>query len=440
MPTESDPSTRLRPFVAPVSTTEPDSGSLDLSVLDEWLVEDPIVGTGEATHGTSEFSEQKRQLVRYLVEERGVRLLGLEAGFAETLAVDDYVVRDEADPVEALRGLGLWMYQVEEVLKLIEWLRSFNETRPEADRVHVYGVDMQLTGDSAAAVERYLRRVDPASLEPVPEGLERLKAGLHHRADPDALASATTCVSELASQFDQHREQYVSESSKPSWELARRHVSVLDQACRYREAIRDDSKRADAVRDECMAENVSWILDHEDRSAMAVWAHNGHVARGGTDHAWSHRPMGGHLAERYPDRYQAIGFDFDRGSFQAVHRNDDGEPAGLRSYSVGPLSDIVDEWAPESADGDWPDVPAVTLRQALVRGDYDVAFVDIAGAATDRRVEDWLDRSHVFNSIGAAFDPADRRAFSRVCAPSAEFDALFFVEETTAALPLFDSE
>lgn len=84
--------------VDPLSATEPDVPLDDLDVVGETIGDADVIGMGEASHGTREFFRFKHRLFRYLVEEHGFRMLGLEANFAAMLDINDYVVRGREAP------------------------------------------------------------------------------------------------------------------------------------------------------------------------------------------------------------------------------------------------------------------------------------------------------------------------------------------------------
>ncbi|MEM1128818.1 MAG: erythromycin esterase family protein [Bacteroidota bacterium] len=156
----------VRAHAVPLGTVEPDADRRDLQPLLDPLSKARVVAVGESTHGTRDFFQFKDRLWRFLVEEAGFRALAMEAGFAEAQAIDAYVTRGEGTAEEALEGLGIGVWNTEEVLALIEWTRAYNDTVPVSERVRFYGIDPR-----------------SARLE-----LERLGALLHDVTDPQALA------------------------------------------------------------------------------------------------------------------------------------------------------------------------------------------------------------------------------------------------------------
>ena len=342
-PTDTnDVASRLAANGTALTTTDPTADLADLEPGGRAFDEATVIGLGEATHGTREFFRLKHRLIRYLVERQEVRLFGLEANFAETLALDRYVRYGEGDPEEALAGVYFWTWNTEELLALVEWLRAFNDGREVGDRVRFYGFDAQFTAGPAAALDSYLRTADrlaelgigddPASLDD--DG--RLADDEETRVA--RLDAADRVVTTAGERLDIQEAAHVAATDRGTWQLARRHLRTLAQTRDHKRARHtDDSGRAIAVRDRAMAANVAWMLDYAntDMDRIVLWAHNAHVSRTedrATDGTGA-PSMGYHLAERYGEEYYALGFDFAGGTFQALADINDGYE--LQACSLG---------------------------------------------------------------------------------------------------------
>lgn len=429
MPPATDLLARLDDQVIELDTTDPAAGLDDLRPLTDAFEGKQIVGMGEATHGTREFFQLKHRLLRFLVERLDFRIFGLEANFSETLAINDYVQRGEGDPEAALEGIYLWPWYTEEVLALIEWLREYNDGRDPGDQVRFYGYDAQYTAGPAEALQDYLRAVDPDFLDAKHEGLAMLADeglnvdGEDFDEDEDAildrrLATARDLISALDERFSEHRTVYAEETSEAELELASRHLRTLEQAIELNAIRARDGGNSEwtRTRDEHMAENVSWILDHESFDRIALWAHNEHVKTGEAEAHWgSALTMGEFLRREFGDQYYALGFEFGSGSLQAYPDADDGNYE-LEAFTVE---------AP--FDGSLP----ATLREL----DCPLCFLDFESAAEDPRVRQWLEREHDMHSLGALFYADDEKNRCHYV-PADDFDGLLYVDETTRAVPL----
>jgi len=410
---------RLAEHCVPLETDDP---GVDLAAIDPLraVLEDrTVVGLGEATHGTREFFRLKHRLVRFLVEELDYRVFALEAAFSETLAIDDYVVHGEGDPVAALDGIHFWTWDTEEVLSMIEWLRAENADRPVEDRVRFFGVDAQHTVGPAEALREYFSTVDPAFLAAHEEQLDRLADGISPWTMDDeafdrAIDGTASVVEEIPERIQRRREEYVETTGEHEWELAARHARVLERAHRLKAETRGEEDPSWEIREAAMAENVEWILEYLDAGRLALWGHNGHVGTGRREWADATGPsLGQRLRDSLGEGYYALGFEFGDGSFQALP-GEEVDASGLQAWT-----------AADRPDGALAD-PFLELEAPIAVLDFETAREDDAPAA-------WLDAEHPRRSIGAMF--YDEPQFVEDV-PSERFDGLAFVAETERARPI----
>ncbi len=435
--TEGDPTGRLDRYVTSLPDTDPATAREHLAPLADSLSDATLVGLGEATHGTHEFVTLRDGLVRSLVADHGFRLLALEVGFAESLALDRYVREGDGDPEAALCDLGLWVWATEELRALLEWLRSFNEGRPAGDRVRVLGFDAPSVSAPAAGLREYLDRVAPGTLAEVREGLDLLADG-DVRAVPFPLAAehvpvAEETVSALESRFDAREAEWVGLSGAEPYRLARGHLRTLDDAVTFAA----ESHRTDApwgardVRDERMADRVRWLLDLAGADRALVWAHNGHLFRGRTDGPWEdYTPMGRHLHGRFGDDYRVVATGFDRGSFRAFEDPEAVDRPEPVVFTLGPFADVLPEDGP---------LPSPTVGEVLTdaAGEDEAVRFDVRRAAGDPGLDGWLADPHPLRDVTAAFFDEAEHWWS--LAPPAEMDALLFVPETAPVTLLEDA-
>jgi erythromycin esterase len=424
---------RLSKRTVPLETTDPDAPLAGLAPLADRLRDVRVVGLGEATHGTREFFRLKHRILRLLVEQLDYRLFALEANFSETLAIDEYVVHGRGDPRDALEGIYFWTWDTEEVLALIEWLREFNDGRSVEDCVRFYGIDAQFTAGPAAALTDFLADRDPDLTDEHRVTLaylvgERLTTdGATDAAVESRLADARGLIDDADDWFDAKLGDRGTGDGEADGAddadtiaLHRRHLRALEQAVEVKRARHEEDIEAlGRRRDHAMAENLSWILDHEPHDRVAVWAHDAHVQRDHRNEHWGDgRPMGAHLHDRYGDDYYALGFDFADGEFQAIGPAEDGDGRELRACSLG---------AP----------PADAATRLFAAVDEPVWFLDFDGAVADDRLADWFDAERAVRSVGAVYDPDDEhdRLHDAFRLPLA-FDGLLFVRETERARPI----
>ena len=124
----------IRETAIPLRTLNAGSGFEDLAPLKPVLMNARIVGLGESTHGTSEFQRAKHRLLEFLVKEMGYTAFAMEAGYSETQPMNDYVLHGTGNRADALSKLGYVAWDMEEFAAMVDWMRAYNRTVPEASR------------------------------------------------------------------------------------------------------------------------------------------------------------------------------------------------------------------------------------------------------------------------------------------------------------------
>lgn len=413
----------LRQTAVPLKTDDPDADLDDLAPLKEMLGDARIVALGEGTHGTREFFRMKHRLVRFLVEEMGFTVFGIEATLPESRSVDEYVRTGEGDPKKALAGLYFWTWNTEEVLAMIEWMRSYNSAltnrasqsvSPEdvspvaVAPVEFWGFDLQFPDIAMDNVESFVEAADPQALVEVRKHYDGVRAALAEARELRRQGGRGTNPSELRRHHERWREGALRAlellGDRRDGYRAQEDVSREEAAWALRNArvvVQGAEAGMDggSSRDASMAENVEWILEqHPPGTKMVLWAHNGHVSEldGGP-----YAPMGHHLAERYGGEYVSVGFAFHGGRYTAFGKN------GLGTYGTTTSRPGTFEWA--------------FHRTGQAR-----LLLDLRRASEDSELSGWLHDELEMRSIGAmAMDDA----FYPFDLPGA-FDLLIFLDRT----------
>lgn len=399
-----------------LNTVEAGHGFADMQPLRETVANARVVTLGEATHGTREFFQLKHRMLEFLVTELGFNIFAIEATMPEAFDINRFVLTGEGDPAKGLAGLYFWTWDTEEVLEMIHWMRRYNADPEHARKVKFYGFDMQFAARAAKVTLTYLRRVDPEQAAMAERELGNLANPYTEpefiRLTQEQKAAAAESMKAVLSGFDTRKPDYIEGSSADDWSVARQHAQVLSQNVELQSSDFFSSAQL-SVRDRSMAENIRWILDHEGPdSKIVVWAHNGHVA---TRTEGAVEWMGSYLRRMFGSEMVVFGFAFNQGGFQAVEMPFPSE-RGLRTFEVGP--------APEG-----------TLDAMLASSGLQTAAVDLRALPRDPRVEKWFSEPRATRSIGAGYSDQSAATFAQEAA-SSNYDALLFVEKTTAARPV----
>src|SRR2546423_9404232 len=122
---------------------------------------------GEATHGTHEFYKARSEITKRLIREKGFNVIAWEADWPDALRINRYIQNRSQDQtalesLENFKRFPRWMWRNTDILDLIGWLRSPNQSLPSrAPKVGVYGLDLYILYPSIEAVISYLVKADP---------------------------------------------------------------------------------------------------------------------------------------------------------------------------------------------------------------------------------------------------------------------------------------
>jgi erythromycin esterase len=414
----------LRARAIPFTTVMPGAGFADLAALDRVVGDARIVALGEASHGTAEFFRMKHRLFEYLVEKKGFTVFAFEANWPVVEIADRYVKTGEGSAAAALREIGFWVWATEEVRELIEWMRAYNAVPGRAKLLSFTGFDMQSPGAAAKCVidafdrlgapqaetfkrlydgtgDMYLR-MDPLSLDP-------------SKAMPDAeKARLRANVAEALKLVDRSREALLRTMTPAEYARVRQCAAVVVQGSLPGAVKGPDMFNA---RDEAMAANVKWLAEEAfPGEKIALWAHNAHIA-GMSFAPGQVKVMGEYLRQTFGEGIRVLGFTFDRGDVRAVRMKQgkiDGPPTAMKvpTAKAGSVEDVL-------------------LTVGLPR-----FVLDLRGVAPAGKLGTWLNAPQVMRLVEAVYDPDNAAAaYTTVVLPKA-FDALIYIEDTTASVPL----
>jgi erythromycin esterase len=317
----------------------------------------------------------------------------------EAFRGNEYVLHGTGDAKKALAGLYFWTWYTEEVLAMIEWMREFNKSGK--GKLQFLGFDMQTGNVAANGAKAFIAKADTKYAKEA-EALFEKVAPLFPKDQAGFLALRTMKATEkkeradaawaVVSHLEKNRDAYVKSLSADEVDRGILDATVAAQAARSAVATYN-------YRDESMAANVGWILDHAPKgSKIVLWAHNGHVGR--TEDA-----MGQHLAKKYGKEMLVVGFGTGEGKYTAIRPG-----TGL------------------TGDNELKPPPAGSLEKAFRDAGLNDFVLDLRPSATEPNAK-WLVRPHQFRSIGAL---AMDHQFGPVVLPAA-YDVLVYIDKTTAS-------
>lgn len=395
----------------PLGTTDPSVRLEDTTALRKLIGGAKVVALGEATHGTREFFRLKHRLFRALVSD-GFSVFALEMTQAEARTINDYVLTGTGDARSALGRAGMWLWEVEEMVELIEWMRAWNADAAHTPKLQFVGFDLQSSLGSYHAVRRFLEQVAPKEsatwLAPIDVLRHEAGAVAFAALSKEKQAEVVTAVAGLLQRFDASRAAWEAATSPAAFSVARQDARTLQQATEQF-ASGHMSARASVLRDEAMAENIKWLHDTLPPGArMVVSAHNLHVGD-------VQGRMGKQLRATLGAAWLSIGLELGDGSFQALGVRNDGARWNIESFT-------------------FPTPPAGHLSAALLAGGPEVYALDLRTLPASGDVSAWFRSPQLVWEIGYAVRPGASLTAPQVLAD--RYDALLFVAHTTRARQL----
>lgn len=216
----------------------------------------------------------------------------------------------------------------------------------------------------------------------------------------------TSTWQEIVQHLETSRDAYARKGAATrdiEWAIQNARVVLQSMQMRANEVSRDQS----------MAANIKWILDQNPRAKIVLWAHNGHVA---TASSGGYEPMGAALRKLFGKQMVVFGFAFNEGSFQAMEMPFPSK-SGLRNFNVDP--------APEGS-----------LDAMLASAGLQLAAIDLRTLPENGGAAKWFSEPRATRSIGAGYGEQFAAQFLVNQVTPKIYDALLFVEKTTAARPL----
>jgi len=290
----------------PLLGVDPQRDTRDLDALSGWMGNARVVAVGESTHGTAEVFRLRLRLLQYLVEKKGFNAFMLEDNLAEVGLMNRYVLTGSDTALRVLRKHFFPVWQNEEMLALIEWMRQYN--RAHGPKLQFRGMDMQRSWLAVQHVRRFAGQYDPQLLG-YADSLTRLttryqgntgKANQAPRRD-----SLVRLANHLRSYVSQHLTAYRAKAPQDSVHWLALNADVVAQ---YYPTV--DQEFSTAYRDSCMAANIITYCRQYPEAKLLIWAHNSHVSRAP---GW----MGNRLSNHFGKDYFPVAFTTASGTYTA---------------------------------------------------------------------------------------------------------------------------
>ncbi len=274
--------TWLRDNAVHLNSVEAGSGFDDMQPLKAIIGDARIVSLGEAAHLNRDFSRVKHRMVEFLVNEMDFTVFAIEATFAGALELNDYILTGNGDPQRALGALVYPAWTTEAILDMVNWMREYNATHDK--KVKFYGFDNKPATGSAKAVYNYLKKTNTTKHydQVLSVMMNTWTANQLNKGPKEEIHRIAGKIESLITHLENHPPTYAQQTTseqdiqvKKEWNLTVQHARVLLQHIKFYGA--PNISKASELRDRSMAQNVRWLVDHEEGAKIILWAANSHV-------------------------------------------------------------------------------------------------------------------------------------------------------------------
>jgi len=258
-----------------------------------------VVGIGEATHGSCEFQTIKLTMLQNMIKKGKCHSIAFEMSPGEAAEINDAIHCDDVDLEELMSRTEYPLYDTEQIIELIEWMRDYNKDKSLDESVMFYGVDCQgLWRDISYLVLFGEKHPDLFS----EEELEHLKAmNDAEEYDIDSEKDFFTGIYDKLLTYNEYEYKYAA--------LVTKILLQSYDAPDYEEA---PDKYA-SYRDENMAQNLMSFYNMEGErgySQILITAHNGHTMKGSQEGYGEVSAMGEYINEVFEGSYFSIGTEY----------------------------------------------------------------------------------------------------------------------------------
>ncbi len=400
----------------------------DFDALLEAIGDSHLVLIGEASHGTHEFYRARAQITTRLIEEKGFTAVAVEADWPDAYRVNRYVrsLGNDEDPFTSLNDFTRfprWMWRNTEVVDFISVLRSYNENRPQEQKVGFYGLDLYSLYSSIDAVIDYLEEVDPQAAQ---KARQRYACFEQYGPEAENYGLAMSYVTEdcrkhAIQQLQDMRSKgldYVKSGGfVPREELfyAQQNAKLARDAEEYYRTMFSGRVSSWNLRDKHMADTLDALISHIRQfrePKIVVWEHNSHLgdARATEVSRYGEYNVGQLIRERYNDEAFLIGFSTHSGTVSAASSwGGEVERKHIRPSMVESYENLFHMSA----------IPAFYI---ILKDNPNLSF---------------LERQHLERAIGVIYMPGTERQshYFQASLPK-QFDAVIHFDQTRAVQPL----
>ena len=365
-----------------------------------------IFGFGETTHQGKEFFDIKAKFFKYLVENQGVKVFIMEDSYNSEAGINEWISGGKGDAKTITKNFNIGFWYCEEVVNLLEWMRSYNLNKPKDEQIRFYGMDIQVVKNINKEIRdlviNYNITISEELLLTVDKCVERK---VEYMKSNNWADNQIPKLIEVESVLVDYKKNIKNENSIEFNSAIR----ALNYLIKYTYYVQHNYSQD---RDLKMFENVKWIVENISKNGKAfIWAHNEHINNKGFGNYGNRNiyNLGRHLKEYYKNDYYSVGFDFGKGTLAGYFSNKDEKPTWKKIELNEPL--------------------AKTYAKTLIEAKDEIYFIDMSIALNGNSSNFFKKKTKQIVAGGGGFNPKNnnlcKKKFSEM------YDGLIFIKNIT---------
>jgi erythromycin esterase len=259
-----------------------------------------IVALGENSHGSAPIYKFKLRLIQYLVREMDFKVFALESPTVEADKINDYVIGGQGATDDVVRNLAYKSWQTEEMIDIIKWIKSYNETA--SSKVEFRGFDMQNGNLALQFVFDFSLKHDK-KLEGEIENVKALYEN-NKKTEKDWV-NLVEHIRIIQEYMSTRTATDYNDLDEAEFSKLNHYIDILSQSI----SLMHPSESIKS-RDELMADNIEWINRNCGDCKIIVSADNDHIRK-------TNGKTGYFLNQAYGEEYLAFGMTFNKGTYSA---------------------------------------------------------------------------------------------------------------------------
>lgn len=366
-----------------------------------------IIGFGEATHGNIELQKLKKDVFEALIKNEHVRVFVIEGDFGGGQEINQFILNGKGSAEDAVNALDYSIYKTEQMMDFIKWMRDYNATASDDEKIFFYGNDMQRYDYSKKGLLDYYEVVNKEAEQKYAVQLEHASNNTMRSLSTKELKEIDQVIDNIIFDLQSNKVAYTEYSSSDKFALALQYAQLMKQ----RTELFLNEGDYQQLRDQYLADNLQWIVEFEaahGHDKVFFSGHNGHVEKTSASLA-GYKSMGSYLDEIYGTKYFAIGTDLMKSEFQALNRGSDKR----KNYKIKNNNGLVD---------------------AFSEVEPDIFYVDFEKASRSKELLDIIKSEQKMVNVGDDFRSWQKLVkmfYTIEMVPNKAYDGIIILKEAT---------